>query len=165
MRSYPVSRSFASKLSPSVRQENWDDSSIASGDTSKAPNASNLQEPKLYSATAYDAAKICLLAIQRVLDDQKHSALGTFAFRSRIALAVRPFRLDVERSFRTQIVSKIAWLNTDVGSSIAYRGVTGTYSFNNNDADGAAGVTISTYDAASHTWKPVNLDPHSRNHP
>ena len=56
-------------------------------------------------------------------------------------------------------------MNTRVASSIAYRGVTGTYSFNNNDADGAAGVTISTYVAASHTWKPVNLDPHSGNLP
>ena len=119
----------------------------------------------LYSAIAYDAARICLLAIERVLDDQKRSALDNVAFRSRIALAARPFRLGVENSFRTQVVDKIAWLNTQVAGSITYRGVTGTYSFNNNDAKGAAGVTISTYVVASHTWKQVSLDPHSGNPP
>ena len=62
-------------------------------------------------------------------------------------------------------MDKIAWLNTQVAGSIAYHGVTGTYSFNNNDADGAAGVTISTYVVASHTWRQVNLDPGSGNHP
>ena len=62
-------------------------------------------------------------------------------------------------------MDKIAWLNTQVAGSITYRGVTGTYSFNNNDAKGAAGVTISTYVVASHTWKQVNLDPHSGNPP
>ena len=45
-------------------------------------------------------------------------------------------------------MDKIAWLNTQVAGSIAYHGVTGTYSFNNNDADGAAGVTISTYEGS-----------------
>jgi hypothetical protein len=136
-----------------------------SEDTNNAPNLSQFEEPKLYSAIAYDAAKICLLAIQRVLDDQQHSALDDVALRSRIALAAQPFRLDVENSFRTQVVEKIAWLNTQVAGSISYHGVTGTYSFNNHDADGAAGVTISTYVVASHAWRPVNLDPRSGSRP
>jgi hypothetical protein len=142
-----------------------DFAAVPSGDTNNAPNLSHFEEPKLYSAIAYDAAKISLLAIQRVLDDQKHSALDNVALRSRIALAARPLRLDVENSFRTQIVEKIAWLNTQAGGSIEYHGVTGTYSFNNNDADGAAGVTISTYVLASRTWKTVNLGLPSGGHP
>jgi ABC-type branched-subunit amino acid transport system substrate-binding protein len=142
-----------------------DFAAVPSGDTNNAPNLSQFEEPKLYSAIAYDAAKISLLAIQRVLDDQKHSALDNVALRSRIALAARPLRLDVENSFRTQIVEKIAWLNTQAGGSIEYHGVTGTYSFNNNDADGAAGVTISTYVLASRTWKTVNLGLPSGGHP
>jgi ABC-type branched-subunit amino acid transport system substrate-binding protein len=142
-----------------------DFAAVPPGDTNNGPNLSQFEEPKLYSAIAYDAAKICLLAIQRVLDDQQHSALDNVALRSRIALAAQPFRLGVENSFRTQIVEKMTWLNTQVAGSITYHGVTGTYSFSNNDADGAAGVTISTYVVASHTWKSVNLDPHAGSYP
>jgi ABC-type branched-subunit amino acid transport system substrate-binding protein len=46
-----------------------DFAAVPSGDTNNAPNLSHFEEPKLYSAIAYDAAKISLLAIQRVLDD------------------------------------------------------------------------------------------------
>ena len=53
------------------------------------------------------------------------------------------------------MISKISWLNTGKDGSIPYHGITGTYSFNHNDADGAAGVTISTYDPASRRWTPL----------
>lgn len=53
------------------------------------------------------------------------------------------------------MIGRITWLNTNTDRGIVYRGLTGTYSFDDNDADGAAGVTISTYDRHSQTWKSV----------
>ena len=54
-------------------------------------------------------------------------------------------------------IQEINWLNTGRDGGIEYHGVTGTYSFNDNDADGAPGVTIFTYDAGARAWNPVKI--------
>jgi ABC-type branched-subunit amino acid transport system substrate-binding protein len=132
-----------------------DFAAISSSDARGTSVVRALQPPVMFSALAYDATQICLRAIQSVLHDQEHAVLGGFSLRTRLALAARPLDIGVEGSFRQGVVSKVNWLNTGRDGAIEYHGLTGTYSFNDHDADGAAGVTIVTYDPDARTWNPV----------
>ncbi len=130
------------------------DFAAASKNASDAPDVDTFHPPKFYGATAYDATKILLRSATAVFEDNK-ALLKSFAFRTRLERAAAPVRLGVETSLRKQTVTKISWLNTKSNDpkTLEYHGATGTYSFNNNDADGAAGVTILTFDPVLHTWE------------
>ena len=57
-----------------------------------------LQQPTIYSALAYDATTICLLAVQRTLHE-RGGVLDSFDFRTRVALAAKP--LGMARNIRS----------------------------------------------------------------
>src|SRR5262249_24560148 len=78
---------------------------------SRQPAVDALPQPTMYSALAYDATTICLLAIQRVLH-QRGGLLGSFDVRTRLALAAGSLDIGVESSFRERVISRITWLNT-----------------------------------------------------
>jgi ABC-type branched-subunit amino acid transport system substrate-binding protein len=111
--------------------------------------------PSVYAACAYDAAGMLLQSI--LAAQQEDSSLTGYRLYSSADNATSPLPSDFTSTFRKAVTHKLQWINTT--NNIVYHGITGTYSFNGSDTDGAPGVTISTYlrdSSGRGEWTAVN---------